>query len=679
MNLTFNLPKDFIDQYRSLPEPFGYNGLGSLTFYRTYSRQKDDGSYESWVDVCERVINGMYSIQKDHCAEHNRPWNENKAIESAKEAFDRMFNLKWTPSGRGMWLVGTPFIHERRVSEALNNCGFITTEDIAERRGRIFEWFMEMLMLGVGVGSDVKGAGKVFVGTPEDFGEIDPYVIPDTREGWAKSVKILFNSYIYNTKDGYQLLNDGFNTSIKVYFDYSQLRPKGAPIKGFGGTSSGPEPLIKLHERITEYMDKNCGEYLTGRTIVDIFNAIGACVIAGNVRRSAEIMFADFGDEEFLNLKNYEINPERAEVAWASNNSFIAPIGSDYNTIVERIYSNGEPGLYWLSNAQKYGRMGEEMQDNAIGGNPCLEQPLANKELCNLVEVYMNRHDDLYDYLRTLKFAYLYGKTMTLTYEWISDKDTRDIMKQNRRIGLSNTGVAQFLAKTNINALITWLDNGYKYVRHYDKRYSMWFDINESIRVTTVKPSGSVSLLGGATPGVHHPISPYYIRRIRLQEGTDLVNVLQNAGFNVEKDAYSDNTVCVEFPIYVGEDVKKEKDLSIWEQFELTAMMQKYWSDNAVSVTIKIDPNNTKKSDIVSALNYYQYRLKGVSLLPEPESGAYVQMPYQSITKELYDEMVSAIDFAPLQNLGRTLNKNDKLYEVYCTTEACEYRPIKSK
>lgn len=676
MNLSFQLNNEFVESYRLLPEPFGFNGLGALTFYRTYSRQKPDGSYESWVDVVERVVNGMYSIQRDHCIENNKLWNDDKAQLSAQEAFDRMFHLKWTPSGRGLWLLGTEFIHERKVSEALQNCAFISTQNIAEDRAEIFRWFMEMLMLGVGVGSDVRGAGKVFVGEPEDFGNMNPIVIPDTREGWAESVKILINSYLYGSKNEYTSAVRGIMNSTKVYFDYSLIRAKGAPIKGFGGTSSGPEPLIKLHERVREYMDKNCGEYITTRTIVDICNAIGGCVVAGNVRRSAEIMFADINNAEFRDLKNYEKNPERAEIGWASNNSVFAKVGDDYSAVAHTILNNGEPGLYWLENAQTNGRMGHPMPDNAIGGNPCLEQPLAHKELCNLVEVYMNNHDDLYDYLRTLKFAYLYGKSMTLTYEWIKDDDTREIMKQNRRIGLSNTGIAQFLAKNGMATLVKFLNTGYDNVRHYDKRYSLWLGINESIRVTTVKPSGSVSLLAGATPGLHHPHSEYYIRRIRLQENTDLVKILQNAGFTVEKDAYSDNTMCAEFPVHAGNHIRNEKDLGLWQQFEIAAALQTYWSDNAVSVTIKIDPASTKAQDIVDVLDHYQHRLKGVSLLPEPDGGAYVQMPYEAISQEVYEKMLSAINLEPLQHLGKALNKNDKLYEIYCSNDSCEIRPV---
>lgn len=657
MALSFSLSSEFVDSYRGSPEPFGFGGLGALTFYRTYSRQRDDGSYESWVDVCERVINGMYSIQKDHAMKNGVRWSDKKADESAREAFDRMFYLKWTPSGRGLWMIGTPFIHERKISEAALNCAFITTEDIEYAGGEIFEWFMEMLMLGVGVGADVKGAGKIDVRNPSDD-QVIVHVVDDSREGWAASVRELVDSYLVR---GYG----------KVNFDYSEVRKKGEKIRGFGGVASGPAPLIQLHDRVRSYLDSNIGQGITSRTIADIFNAIGACVVAGNIRRSAEILLGEPGDSDFAGLKDYENNPERADIGWTSNNSLFAKVGMDYSEFTQKIMSNGEPGFVWMENARKYGRMGELQEDNGVGVNPCSEQILASKEMCLLTEIYMNRHEDLYDFLRTIKFAYLYAKTISLTYEWIRDKESRDIMTKNRRIGLSVTGVAQFIASDGIDSLVEWLDTGYEYAKHYDTRYSKWLKVNKSIRVTTVKPSGSVSLLSGSTPGVHHPQSEYYIRRVRLQDGSDILKVLQNAGFYTEPDSYSENTWVVEFPVHVGEGVVSEKDLSIWEQLEINALMQKHWSDNSVSVTIKVDPKKTTARELESALNLYQYRLKSVSMLPDVEEGAYAQMPYEEITKEKYQEMIEKIDMLPLTNLGEAMSPGSKMYDLYCDGQAC--------
>ena len=661
--LSFNLNSDFVNGYRDLPEPFGFNGLGSITFYRTYSRNKADGSRETWVDVCERVINGMYSIQKDHALIHGVDWSDEKAHRSAEEAFDRLFKLKWSPSGRGLDFMGTDFIHERHVSEALQNCAYISTENLKNDGGKIFYWFMEMLMLGVGVGSDMKGANTVFVYKPNtDYLPIT-YCIDDTREDWAASVSVLINSYL-------------IDNSYEVVFDYSNIRPKGKEIKGFGGISSGPEPLMKLHEQIRAVLDKNVYDYITVRTLADIFNMIGACVVSGNVRRSAEILFGDKYDSEFYNLKNYDLNPERSEYAWTSNNSMFVNIGDDYTRYTENILKNGEPGFAWLENVHKYGRMGEEKLDNGIGFNPCAEQPLADKELCNLVEIHIGRNENLQDYLRTLKFAYLYGKTVTLTYDWIDDADSRSIMQQNRRIGLSNTGIAQFVSEHNLDELKKWLTTGYEFVKHYDLRYSNWLKISESIRLTTVKPSGTVSLLSGSTPGVHYPHSEYYIRRIRIQEDASLANILVDAGIPVEPDLYSANTVVAEFPIHAGNHIQSVQDMSVWEQFAMAAFMQKYWSDNSVSVTISVDPKTVSGKDLAKVLDVYQYQLKSVSILPISEEGAYEQMPYETITKEEYQRRLNAIDFSMLSGLANRASESNGHQDLYCGTDACEIQFI---
>jgi len=115
---SFRLSEDFVNKYNNTPAPFGFsdagsNSLGEITFIRTYSRVKEDGTKERWHEVCRRVIEGMYSVQKNHAKDNRLPWNDNKAQKSAQEAFQRMFELKWTPPGRGLWAFGTPMTMEK--------------------------------------------------------------------------------------------------------------------------------------------------------------------------------------------------------------------------------------------------------------------------------------------------------------------------------------------------------------------------------------------------------------------------------------------------------------------------------------------------------------------------------------------------------------------------------------
>ena len=191
---------------------------------------------------------------------------------------------------------------------------------------------------------------------------------------------------------------------------------------------------------------------MTSTDIVDVQNLIGKCVVSGNVRRSAEIALGSPDDEEFLALKDWTVNPARMGIdGWGhlSNNSVIAESGSDLGFLAEQITVNGEPGIMWLDIAQKYGRLtdppdGKEYRTRGI--NPCGEQPLEHMELCTLVETFPSNCIDMQDYLRTLKFAYLYGKTVTLLMtRW---PETNEVMIRNRRIGTSMTGIAQF-AETN--------------------------------------------------------------------------------------------------------------------------------------------------------------------------------------------------------------------------------------
>jgi ribonucleoside-triphosphate reductase (thioredoxin) len=186
--------------------------------------------------------------------------------------------------------------------------------------------------------------------------------------------------------------------------------------------SSGPEPLIELHQTIKKMLDRILQErkdhpVLGTREIVDLMNIIGKCVVSGNLRRTAEIALGDHDDLEFINLKNYDLNPDRMEFGWVSNNSIYAQIGQDYSQVSDNIMKNGEPGLCWLENMQAYGRMVDppDHKDKlAAGGNPCLEQTLESYEMCCLVETFPDNHRILAEYKDTLELAFLYAKSVTL-------------------------------------------------------------------------------------------------------------------------------------------------------------------------------------------------------------------------------------------------------------------------
>ena len=675
VSFSFRLSDDFIEGYKSKKAPFGYqdaagNSVGEITFLRTYSRLKEDGTKETWVDVCERVINGMYSLQKEHCKSNRLPWNDSRAQASAKEAFDRLFNFKWTPPGRGLWVMGTPIVNTQRNSAALQNCAFVSTKEMTKLEpSKPFAFLMEASMLGVGVGFDDKGADKDFT-IYEPKGE-ESYVVPDTREGWVESLVLIINAYLRP------------DTKAPI-FDYKEVRPAGTPIKTFGGTAAGHEPLEKLHNYIHKIFKGRGGEKLTRKDIADIGNLIGVCVVSGNVRRSAELLIGRIDDADFLNLKNAEVYPERNSYdpkspgwAWMSNNSVEAYVGANLDPIVEGIARNGEPGVIWLDVSRKYGRLAdpENNKDWRVAGyNPCAEQSLESYEMCTLVETYLNRHETLEDYKRTLKFAYLYAKTVTLLpTHW---EETNAIMQRNRRIGTSMSGVANFADRVGLPTLREWMDSGYKTIQQYDEVYSEWLGVRQSIKTTTIKPSGTVSILAGESPGVHWtPGGKYFNRAIRFSNEDPMLPLFIMANYRVEPASESPDTTSVVFFPIKSDAKRSEKDVSIYEKMSLAAVAQRHWSDNSVSVTISFD--SEKEADAVgTVLHMYDGQLKTVSFLPSGNF-TYPQMPYTQITEDDYEKdgtnKLFPIDFSGVYaGLGV-----EAIGEAYCTTDACEIKFIK--
>ena len=356
------------------------------------------------------------------------------------------------------------------------NCAFTSSENIDVDFAEPFCFLMDMSMLGVGVGGDTKGAGKVTIKEPKIDG---PYVVADTREGWIDITRKVLNAFV--GKD-----------TLPSEVDYSLVRPLGAKIAGFGGVASGPAPLKELIDTLIVLLGERVGQPVTSSDIVDIFNMVGKCVVSGNVRRSAEIMFGELEDKEFMELKDPEKNKKALmSHRWASNNSIFAKVGMDYSKVAEMTAKNGEPGFMWLDNAQKYSRMNGKIDNKdyrAKGGNPCLEQTLEPYELCCLVETYPSNHDTLEEWQETLKFAYMYAKTVTLVPT--HNELTNSVMLRNRRIGCSMSGIVQAFKKFGRRTFLDSCDSGYDKIQRWDRVYSDWLCVPRSIKTTSVKPSG---------------------------------------------------------------------------------------------------------------------------------------------------------------------------------------------
>ena len=407
----FSLDTKFLAQYHGRQPNWG--PLGYVTYKRTYARRLNNGAYEEFWQTCQRVIEGTYRIQQTHCQTLRLPWNADKAQASAQEMFRRIWDFKFTPPGRGLWMMGTGYV-DKIGGAALNNCAFVSTVELKASFSAPFCFLMDMSMLGVGVGWDTKGAGKVTIQEPIYSDKV--FEVQDSREGWVDLVRNVLESYVRVTKCPKQI-------------DYSRVRPAGSPIRTFGGTASGPGPLKELVESIHKVLRPLIGKPITSTAIADLFNLEGRCVVSGNVRRSAEIGFGDPNDTEFNALKDpTELNAMEARQSqirqtilnmqvgeevvngtavvdsdrgkslkqmadelhalnqrieehplrthrWASNNSIFAKVGMDYSSFAERTASNGEPGYMWLDNAREYSRMVDQPDHKdhaAAGGNPCV-------------------------------------------------------------------------------------------------------------------------------------------------------------------------------------------------------------------------------------------------------------------------------------------------------------------
>jgi hypothetical protein len=355
----FTLNQYTKDLLNDLEPKFGYDGFGEFCFYRTYSRYDWDlQKQEHWVDVVIRTIEGTFSIRKDWYIKNFIPWDEKYWQKYAHGMAISLFNMEWMPGGRGLFIMGNKFIYERG-GMALNNCSYSDTW--FNTLDSDSSWIMDCLMLGVGVG---------FSPFREEYQFKNPrgsreYVIPDKREGWTEGWARLLRAYMYGEP--------------KPKFIYDEIRPEGSPIKGFGGIASGPKPLKLLYEWTEEAIDK----YMTDKYYdsvlfkTDIENQAGCCVVAGNVRRSAESTQGPIFDSTYIDLKNYDRFPERAAWGWMSNNSVILESNEDFDRLPEiarRIVTNGEPGIINLRNFP-YGRIGRRKdkvkKDKGKNCNPC--------------------------------------------------------------------------------------------------------------------------------------------------------------------------------------------------------------------------------------------------------------------------------------------------------------------
>jgi adenosylcobalamin-dependent ribonucleoside-triphosphate reductase len=310
------------------------------------------------------------------------------------------------------------------------------------------------------------------------------------------------------------------------------------------------------------------------------------------------------------------------------------------------------------------GRIGERAKDNCAGFNPCAEITLADMECCNLSELYLNNIDSQEELLECAKLLYKTQKAICALP--FIHKETTEIVHKNMRIGLGITGICQSLNK------LTWLDPTYKALKQFDIEWSKQRGWNKSIKLTTVKPSGTLSLLAGSTPGVHPGFSNYYIRRIRMSSSDKLVETCKKLGYHTEfakgfDGSLDHKTIVVEFPCTAGEDTITVKDMTAVKQLELVKQIQTLWADNAVSVTVYYRKEELPEIQEWLKQNY-KTNIKSVSFLLHSEHG-FAQAPYEEITKEKYLQISKKI-----KSLKNIQIDGEELKLDECASGAC---PIK--
>lgn len=629
-----------------------FNGLGYVVFKRTYARViEGEDRTEEWFETCARVISGAQEI------------GAGLTDLEAKTLYNYMWNVMAVPGGRMLWQLGTPNV-KRLGGDSLVNCWYTSIETPDD-----FRFLFNQLMLGGGVGFNVTQEGVANL--PEIIGgsssletgyDVD-FVVPDNREGWGELLlRVLKTSF---GVDGYD-----------KHWTYSvdAIRPEGADIVTFGGKASGPGILVDGIEQIQDIfraaVNRDLGSIskLSTVDVLDICNIIGSIVVSGNVRRSAQIALGDADDQDYLDAKRWDRGGIPSFRAMSNNTVMVEDIFSLPESFWDGYTAGkGEPyGLFNLDVAQSYRRIGEYDPDLSIEGvNPCGEIPLGNRESCNLAELVLPKFHNEAQLMEAALLLYKVQKAVAgLRF---LDPETNLIAHDNMRLGLGVTGLGM-----SSTAQLAMMRPTYDVLKRYDEQWSREVGVNTSVRLTTVKPSGTLSLLAGVTPGVHPGYSEFHIRRVRMAANDGLVEWCRGKGYPVEfamtlEGTIDPKTVVIEFPASFDPEVTAFADsVSAIQQLEMAYKAQADWADNAVSVTVTYRPEELEAIKAWLAPRWHE--MKSVSFLPYSDHG-FVQAPLEPITQEDYEERLGKIETAHEAYEGiATLGDEE------CSTGACPIR-----
>jgi ribonucleoside-diphosphate reductase alpha chain/ribonucleoside-triphosphate reductase len=685
---AFNLlTNDFISKYKHQPAPM--NQLGNFVYYRTYSRYlEEEGRREYWWETVRRAVEYNCSLVPTTRKE-------------AEELFDNVYNLKQFLSGRTLWIGNTDVA--KHYPMANFNCSFQIIEDFESYTDLFY-----LLMIGSGIGlrilnDDVKKLPKIrtdFELVQKDYTPIEKeeredhtsleflfnntakITIGDSKEGWVQSLDFFFK-LLYSTQ---------YRKVKTIIIDYDNVRPKGEKLKTFGGTASGPKSLKNMFDKIQQLLIRRSAienkERVKLKSIdcMDIANIIGENVVSGGVRRTAEIMIIDPDDQECIEAKNdlYKqidgqwIMNEELSHRQVSNNSIYyqeKPSREKLNWQIKQMRNSGEPAFINAEAAKKRTK-------TFNGVNPCGEILLDTKGLCNLttlnVEAYVQADDslDLEGILEAQKMSVRASYRLTTVELELPKWDRQH--KENKIVGCSLTGWQDAMNRLNYSRdeQIVLLKKLRAAAREEVEKYAN--ELGEAVPelVTTVKPEGTQSQLPTVSSGVHYSHSPYYLRRVRISADDPLVKVCEELDYPVYPEVGQRMEDCitkvVEFPVKAPEG-KTKYDVSAIEQLEDYKMFMENYVDHNVSITVHVRDHEWSLVEEWLWENWDD--VVAVTFLALDDN-FYELLPYESISKEEYEEKVEAL--APFRpSLISKYEKEEVIFDIGddgCESGVCPIR-----
>ena len=617
-----------------------------------YSRWREDlGRRETWTETVERLMDFFKGHLKD-----NHKFDDEKIMKDLEQA---ILDLRVMPSMRAMMTAGPALARDHIAGY---NCSFKAINKVTA-----FDEILYILMNGTGVGFSVERQHVAELPVvADDFHPTDTVItVADSRVGWAKSLKELI-----------ALLYAG---QIPTW-DLSKLRPAGAPLKTFGGRSSGPDPLNELFNFTVALFKNAAGRKLSSLEAHDLVCKIAEIVVVGGVRRSALISLSNLSDDRMRHAKSgqwWEQNAQRA----LSNNSACYTEKPDIGIFMEEwvaLYNSksGERGIFNRQSAQmQAARNGRRDNTHEFGTNPCSEIILRDAEFCNLTEVVIRESDSMKTLKDKVKWATILGTFQsTLTNFKYINKSWKSNCDEERLLGVSMTGI---MDNELTNGRKEGLDKRLEELRDIavetNKEWAEKLGIPQSAAITCVKPSGTVSQLVDSASGIHARHNPYYIRTVRGDKKDPLTKMMTDAGFPVEDDVMKpEHTSVFSFPMKAPENAVFRTEMTAIEQLELWLQYQKHWCEHKPSVTISVKEHEWME---VGAWVYKNFEwMSGVSFLPFSDH-VYRQAPYQDCSEEEYQELLAqmpeGVDWIKLteyENKDMTVGSQ----ELACSAGFCE-------